>query len=92
MKIVWTESAGKSLETILDFIAESNPQNAVKFIETIEAKVEILYQFPLAGRTVPEFNDQALREIIYQNYRIIYRVEKKQIVILTIWHSKRKLR
>jgi len=36
---------------------------------------------------VPEIGNDQFREIIYGNYRIIYRVEKKQESIMTIRHG-----
>lgn len=39
------------------------------------------------GRTVPEIRNNQFRELIYGNYRIVYRIEKKQISILTIRHG-----
>jgi toxin ParE1/3/4 len=54
-------------------------------------EVERLKIFPEVGRSVPNFNDDKLREIIFGNYRIIYEIKKTSIEILTIWHSKRLL-
>lgn len=91
MKIIWTKSATDSLTEILDYIAESNPLTALKFIEAINEKVLVLKDFPLSGRIVPEFDDPKLRELIHGNYRIIYRNEKNEIIIVVVRHSKRKL-
>ena len=43
------------------------------------------------GRTVPEINRKEIREIIFGNYRIIYRIEEMNIAILTIRHTKQIL-
>ncbi|MBU1149777.1 MAG: type II toxin-antitoxin system RelE/ParE family toxin, partial [Proteobacteria bacterium] len=40
---------------------------------------------------VPEIRNDQFRKLIYGNYRIIYRIEKKQISILTIRHGKQIL-
>ena len=53
---------------------------------------DILKTFPQAGRTVPEKNDENVRELIEGNYRIIYEVvSADQISILTVYHSARDL-
>jgi Txe/YoeB family toxin of Txe-Axe toxin-antitoxin module len=40
---------------------------------------------PFAGRIVPEFNDNIMRELIYREYRLVYRVqENKNITMLTV--------
>jgi toxin ParE1/3/4 len=43
------------------------------------------------GSIVPQIRNNQFRELIYGNYRIIYRIEKKQISILTIRHGKQIL-
>ena len=45
----------------------------------------ILETMPLAGKKVPEFNNEKYREIIYQNYRIVYQViQSNNIEILSV--------
>ncbi len=46
-------------------------------------------QFPQLGRVVPEENDEAIREIIFRSYRIIYKVEREIIAIVRVWHGAR---
>lgn len=60
-------------------------------VSTVFSKVEQLKSSPEIGRIVPELNNAQFREIIYGNYRIIYRIEKKQISVLTIRHGKQIL-
>ena len=38
-----------------------------------------------------EINSELFRELIYGNYRIIYRISKDQLAILTIHHGKQLL-
>ena len=39
------------------------------------------------GRIVPEFQDENLREVVFQNYRIVYRIAGEDIRLLTIRHG-----
>ena len=51
-----------------------------------------LAQYPLSGRVVPEIDSSEFRELVYQHaYRIIYRVEKSKVSILTVRNFGRKL-
>jgi plasmid stabilization system protein ParE len=43
------------------------------------------------GRVVPEAEDDAIRELLFQNYRIIYHSKSDRILILTIIHGGRDL-
>jgi toxin ParE1/3/4 len=55
------------------------------------SKVKQLKSSPEIGRIVPDIDDSQFRELIYGNYRIISRIETKQISILTIRHGKQIL-
>ena len=91
MKIIWSPLAVDRSSEIADYIAQDKPSAAEKWINTVFSKVEQLESSPEIGRIVPELNNAQFREIIYGNYRIIYRIEKKQISVLTIRHGKQIL-
>ncbi|MGD0168979.1 MAG: type II toxin-antitoxin system RelE/ParE family toxin [Smithella sp.] len=91
MKIVWSPLAVDRASEIAEYIAQDKPLAADKWINTVFSKVEQLASSPEIGRVVPEIQNDQFRELIYGNYRIIYRIEKKQILILTIRHGKQIL-
>jgi toxin ParE1/3/4 len=91
MKIIWSPLAVDRTSEIADYIARDKPTAAGKWIDTIFSKVEQLRSFSELGRIVPEINENQFRELIFGNYRIIYRIENKQISILTIRHGKQIL-
>ena len=51
----------------------------------------MLSQFPRAGRKVPEFDDENVRELVVYSYRIIYRLQEENIIIAAVIHGKRNL-
>ena len=91
MKIIWSPLAIDRAAEIAEYIALDKPAAADKWITTIFSKVEQLASSPEIGRVVPEIEDEQFRELIYENYRIVYRIEKKQVSILTIRHGKQIL-
>lgn len=48
-----------------------------------------LKDFPESGRMIPEAEDKALREIIVQGYRVMYRVERDRVLVLAVMHGSR---
>jgi toxin ParE1/3/4 len=48
-KIIWTLEASSSLKEIHDYIAFENPKSAIKVVEGIIEKVELLLEFPNIG-------------------------------------------
>ena len=47
--------------------------------------------FPQSGRHLPEASRKDVRELIWGNYRIIYRIRPDQVAILTVRHTKQVL-
>lgn len=84
MKIIWSPLAIDRATEIAEYIAQDNPSAARIWIETLFGKVQIRQSSPKSGRVVPESHREDIRELIYGNYRIIYRVEKNRISVLTI--------
>ncbi len=91
MRIIWSPLAVDRASEIVDYIAQDKPTAAKRWINEVFKKVEKLKSSPQIGRVVPEISDNQFREIIYGNYRIIYRIEIKRISILTIRHGKQIL-
>lgn len=52
---------------------------------------EVIAAHPLAGRRVPELNDDAVRERFLYSYRVIYEVRAKGVEILAVLHGRRLL-
>ena len=87
MKIFWSPLAIERASEIAEYIAQDKPSAAENWIDTIFSRIDKLKSSPEIGRIVPEIYNNQFRELIYGNYRIIYRIEKKQISILTIRHG-----
>ncbi len=93
VKIVWTGFAILDLENIGEYIAKDSGRYAQVVIQDLFESTELLESHPKAGRIVPEFNNENLRELIRGSYRIVYRiVDVHRIDILTIHHSARLLK
>jgi toxin ParE1/3/4 len=91
MRIIVSPLAVDRALEIAGYIAQDKPSSAKKWIETVFSKVEQLKPPPETGRIVPEISDSQFRELIYGNYRIIYRIEIQKISILTIRHGQQIL-
>ncbi len=91
MMLEWTEPALLDLECIRDYIKRDSEYYATRFVERIIEAIEGLEQFPEMGRCVPEAESENIRELLFHNYRIIYRVETDTILILTVIHGARDL-
>ena len=91
MQIIWSPLSIDRATEIARYIAQDNPSAAKKWVETLFGKVQQLKSSPQSGRVVPETHSEDIRELLYGNYRIIYRLEEKKISILTVRHGKQIL-
>jgi len=60
-------------------------------VKTILELTRKFSRFPLAGRIVPEFKDENIREWFAYSYRIIYRLDENVITVAAIVHGRRML-
>ncbi len=90
-KLVWSKESLTRLQEIEDFIAEDNPKAALEFINKIISRAETITLHPKKGRVVPEIAVENIRELLYKNYRIVYLIKEKAIVILTVFEGHKLL-
>ena len=90
-RIVWSRRAVRDLDTIATYIAADSPAYAGVVLKNIVNQTRILARFPRAGRKVPEFDDENVRELIVYSYRIIYRLQDDEALIVAVIHGKRIL-
>ena len=91
MKVQWTQVAFRRLEEIYAYIEKDSPTNASRWAEKLLKKIEGVKDFPNAGRAVPELESVSVREIVYGNYRVIYKIKDETAYIMTIRHFKQIL-
>ena len=90
-KLSWSPKATVDLEESCEYISRDSEHYAKLFAQKIVALVETIAEFPMAGRIVPEYQRDNLRERIFQNYRIVYRVKPEVVEIVAIVHGARLL-
>ncbi|WP_413935764.1 type II toxin-antitoxin system RelE/ParE family toxin [Nitrospira sp. BLG_1] len=91
IRIEWTEPAVSDLENIHEYIARDSAEYADAVVERLVLSVDRLASFPESGRLVPEASDPKIRELLSQNYRVIYRLRKGVAQILAIVLGARNL-
>ena len=86
MIVRWSPLAIDRVIEIGEWIASDHPAAAVRIADGFDA-AERLEKFPFSGRRVPEFGERTdLREIFFEQFRIIYKVSETRVDILTVRH------
>lgn len=88
-EVRWSDRALNDLESIVLYISKDSKHFAELFSHKIFKIADNLAKFPNLGRVVPEVGRSELREIIFGNYRIVYRtdIERNQIEIIAVHHG-----
>lgn len=89
MRLFWTEAALGQLEAIRDYLARTSPEYAARVVERIVGRSERIVSFPRAGRMVPEYEIDEVRQVVEGAYRIIYLIKEEQVEVLAIIHTSR---
>ena len=91
MRVKWSRYARDDLDDIVRYISRDSAFYAQAFARRVLASTRRLDAFPESGRKIPEAEDEAMREIIVQSYRVMYRVESGQVLILAVMHGSRDM-
>ena len=85
--IRWSPQSISDVESIKAHINRDSPHYASLLVGRIIAAVELAGNYPESGRVVPEVGDGTIREILWRNYRIVYRVREANVEVVTIFHG-----
>jgi toxin ParE1/3/4 len=89
VRVRWTTPAAKALLAIQDYIARDNQRSAFEVAQHIRVAVAQLQDHPKMGR---EGRVRGTRELIIHGvpYIVPYRIKRKEIQILSVYHTSRK--
>ncbi|MBN9414594.1 hypothetical protein ABS71_03030 [bacterium SCN 62-11] len=90
-RLTWQAQAAEDLDEIYEYIALENPKQAAKVARQLYYAARAVCDNPWLGRQIPELEQENVRERIVGRYRIAYLVKPQEVVILTVWHSARRI-
>lgn len=94
MKVIWTETARKDFNEIIEYIANNSVEIALEKFNKIKDSTNQLDDFPEQGRIIPELKNENImkyREIIISPWRIMYKIEDKKIYIMAVLDGRRNI-
>ena len=92
--VMLMKRAQRDLDGIYTYIARSfsEPGTALALVERIEKQILSLDQMPYRcpERTRGAYANQGYRELLVENYTVIYRVDEptKQVIVVTVRYSR----
>ena len=93
--VVLTDDALRDLDDICGYIAEHDAQRSADYVlDSVEKALAGLAELPERGRHPRELADLGItefREIFFKPYRLIYRIEKRRVVVHLIADGRRDM-
>jgi toxin ParE1/3/4 len=88
MNIIWYPAAERDLFALADYIAEDNPQAALRVYDTIRKSVDRLAAFPHIGRIG---RAEKTRELVIPGlpYIVVYSIDGQDVKIWAVYHTSR---
>ncbi len=86
-EIEFSPKSEDDIRFIIEHYRKLNPSTAKRYCLGIIERTENLTTYPKMGRPVPEFIDtfyDKYREVIFENFRIMYRIEEEKIIIVRV--------
>ena len=92
MELRIAQSALEGLQAIQEYYREQDvPHIGDDFVAAILEHCGMLQIHPDAGRFVPEFKLDHIRELIHAPFRVVYLRQAKEVVLIRVWRSERQL-
>ena len=86
--INWTDEAERWLKDIHNYISQDSPESAIRTVDSLYKKAQLLRQFPEIGYRYDKIPDQHVRILLYGHYRIAYLIKPDgSIDILGVFHG-----
>jgi toxin ParE1/3/4 len=88
MRVTWAPLAREQTADAFAFIAAERPSAAIRWFEEVVERTGSLSLFPDMGRMMPEASRPDVREMLVEPYRLVYRRDPEEVVILGVFHSR----
>ena len=93
MHIHYTTRFMYEVDEQADYQAQHSPARASLFVDNIFRQIYFLKRNPHMGRKVPEIGNEAVRELLLRQFRLVYQlVSAERIDVLTLQTGLRPLR
>lgn len=93
-KVIWTVTAKKDLEEIIEYISNSSIPVAIEKYETIKKEAKNLELFPNEGRIIPELAEQNItkyKELVISPWRLMYKIDENKVFVMAVIDGRRNV-
>jgi toxin ParE1/3/4 len=89
-QVIFAPEAERDLNEIIAYIAQANPEAALKFAARLAAQARSLSELPHRGASVPR--RPGTRKLVHGQYLIYYQIREieRTVEVLRFWHGARR--
>ena len=73
---------------IFEYVVRDRPQAAEALLDRLIERVDLLSDLPEQGRQWRKGVRPDLREVVFESYRIVYRVGSEELSVLSVRHTR----
>jgi toxin ParE1/3/4 len=87
MNLEWSNTARSNLDSIRRYVSERSSSRTQRLVSSIVKRCEQIAAFPHSGHVVTELDYPQIRQVIVEQYRVVYHLAPDKITIVAIVHS-----
>ncbi len=87
-KVIWSRRANRDVSKVTLYYQKrnGNATHSLELLSRFEKATEMIEQNEEIGERIP---DSRCRFVAVKPYKLIYRIDKHKIVVITVWDSRR---
>jgi plasmid stabilization system protein ParE len=83
----FSKDSKEYLKSIKKYISKDSKSIAVQYVSKLTTKIKTLLQYPKIGQISKIYNDEVIREIFVDGYKVIYKINDNSILVLMIYKN-----
>ena len=89
-RVTQTRTSLRDLDGIWDYLAESDPERASRFIRQLRDRMEVLAEHPMMGRSRDDLSSN-LRSFPFGDHVVFYYPAEDGVIIARVLHGRRNI-
>lgn len=90
MRIHYTEGFWDGLGRVTAFLKDKNPAAAARLAWRLRRAPKALLSQPRQGQRLMVYQPREVRRLLVGPYEIRYEIERKEISVLGVWHTRER--
>jgi toxin ParE1/3/4 len=87
VQVRFSQTARDQLKEVKAYIARDNPEIASKHIRKVIERTKKVLEYPFIGKVNAVYNQEDIREIAVEGYKVIYQISLKCINVLVVYKN-----